>query len=509
MMSATVSHVSPDSFATGIVARYLRFKHRISIILTATPPPQRCGSFPLSRSVAPLSTGVELYTALEGLDMDSWITPTNESALPSPDDGLASGGVTKASITPITMSLTDNKDFVYYIDISIGTPPQKVRVTTDTGSNQLWVGSARCNAAAKCQDKPSFLNESLSETFKNMVPKMPPAKIVYGKGSVSGFVATDSIQLGKVTLPNQQFVLVEQQDSPMQQLVNKSSNGIMGLSFVGGLEPVMFSSKNRGANSKTLVHSMIAAGLLAQPMFSMWLGYSGSDKVKWNGGEITFGGLNPKRFIGDVEYFPVTRNVTKGYYWSLAIGGVEVQNTKISTAGSLYGIIDSGSSFINVDKSTFNRILPLLQRGSSQPTGAQFDPGSRLTQIPCEKVQYLPSFSILFQNSRTRFTIDGSSLAVRKILNGEPVCVLGIVPGAFESPAGSVWIIGDVFLREYYTVYDFSQGGRVGFAMATDSVGAVIAAASNVKKTSSSFSIRGWIWNASHSFFLLLVFVLH
>lgn len=43
-------------------------------------------------------------------------------------------------------------------------------------------------------------------------------------------------------------------------------------------------------------------------------------------------------------------------------------------------------------------------------------------------------------------------------------CTLGIEATYLPSPTGQpLWILGDVFLREYYSVYDMANN-RVGFA---------------------------------------------
>lgn len=50
-------------------------------------------------------------------------------------------------------------------------------------------------------------------------------------------------------------------------------------------------------------------------------------------------------------------------------------------------------------------------------------------------------------------------------LQNNGYCTLGIEVTYLPSPNGQpLWILGDVFLREYYTVYDMAVN-RVGFAL--------------------------------------------
>lgn len=59
-----------------------------------------------------------------------------------------------------------------------------------------------------------------------------------------------------------------------------------------------------------------------------------------------------------------------------------------------------------------------------------------------------------------------SLLHLQHYQNGYQFCVVDITPTYLPSQNGQpLWIFGDVFLREYYSIYDRTNN-RVGFATA-------------------------------------------
>lgn len=53
---------------------------------------------------------------------------------------------------------------------------------------------------------------------------------------------------------------------------------------------------------------MMNQGLVKEPVFSFWLNRNAEDE---EGGEIVFGGVDPKHYKGEHTYVPVTQ---KGYW---------------------------------------------------------------------------------------------------------------------------------------------------------------------------------------------------
>lgn len=57
---------------------------------------------------------------------------------------------------------------------------------------------------------------------------------------------------------------------------------------------------------------------------------------------------------------------------------------------------------------------------------------------------------------------------LKETILGQTQCVLGIMGLELPPALGNSFILGDAFLHKYYSHYDFTGNGRVGFALAND-----------------------------------------
>ncbi|CAO3659115.1 hypothetical protein G6F70_008149 [Rhizopus microsporus] len=322
-------------------------------------------------------------------------------------------------------------DIEYIGEISIGTPPQRFTMDFDTGSSDIWIPSISCLQSCGTHRRFDPTKSSSFEIVNNKTWRLQ-----YGDGSsVRGYVGMDSVHIGKVTQDRQLLGLVSAETVDLSR--DKYMDGIFGLGF----PPLAYT----GLQS-SIVEDLFHSGRIAGPVVSFYLGHP-RDGGK---GEILFGDINKEHFEGELKYVPLTEKT----YWQVDLNGIGVKGKDIMNGTSMPAIVDTGTTLI---------ILPtaLSKAIHASIPGAQYNffYGWRM---PCDLADSKSDEAITFNLGGQEFPIPLRDIVrAKRSVDINPfnnLCFSGI--GEADTPLA---ILGDTFLRSYYSVYDFGNA-RVGLA---------------------------------------------
>ncbi|XDV26154.1 hypothetical protein PO909_029931, partial [Leuciscus waleckii] len=326
-----------------------------------------------------------------------------------------------------TERLYNFMDAQFFGQISLGKPEQNFTVVFDTGSSDLWVPSSYCVSQACAMHHKFKAFESSTYAHDGRV-----FGIHYGSGHLLGVMAKEQLKVGSVRVQNQVFG--EAVYEPGFSFVLAHFDGVLGLGFPQLAEEL----------GSPVFDSMIAQGLLEEPVFSFYL-KNGDSSL---GGELLFGGVDETRFVSPIIWAPVTQ---KGY-WQIRLDGVKVQGALSFCYRSNHGcqaVVDTGTSLIG---GPAKDIMLLQQFLGATPTAYLLD---------CARIRSLPVVSFMING--VEFSLTGEQYVRREMLNNKEICFSGFQSIDLPSPAGAVWILGDVFLSQFYSIYDRGHN-RVGLA---------------------------------------------
>jgi saccharopepsin len=315
------------------------------------------------------------------------------------------------------IALDDLFNLEYFGKISLGTPPQEFTVIFDTGSSNLWVPSSKCKI---CTGKKYF-----SENSSTYLPIKDEFLLTYGSGSVKGFWSMDRLQIGDFAVENQEFGEVT--DIPEGTIINNANfDGILGLGWPAISEnvvPPLFNAQK---------------GIISEHVFAFYLPNDPNLP-----GVLSVGGVDHSKYVGNIYWIKLISKT----YWMVEMQAVYLGKEKVSLSSN--AILDTGTSLITGPAGDVDRLAKYLG-AYPNAEGDYF--------VDCAKTQHLPP--IIFSLAGTSFPVHPKTY----ILKDQGYCLLAFQ--GLDIPiqnGGPFWILGDVFLRNYYSIFDFGNA-QVGLA---------------------------------------------
>ncbi|NXP98851.1 PEPA protein, partial [Vidua macroura] len=313
--------------------------------------------------------------------------------------------------------LENYMDDEYFGTISIGTPPQEFTVVFDTGSSNLWVPSVFCSSPA-CRNHHRF-NPAESSTFLSTNDTL---FIAYGTGSMTGVLGYDTVNVAGINVRNQIFGLAETE--PGDFFYYTPFDGILGLAF-----PSIASS-----GATPVFDNMIMENLVDRNLFSVYLSRD------QGGSFVLFGAIDPYYTTEGISWIPLSAET----YWQITMERVSISGTPVACSSGCQAIVDTGTTLLAVPIRAFRTLMTRLGASSSG-------------EISCEAISNLPN--LIFHINGKKFPVPPRAYVLRS--NG--YCTLALQGMDVPTEEGELWILGDVFIREYYVIFDRANN-KVGLS---------------------------------------------
>lgn len=157
-----------------------------------------------------------------------------------------------------TVSQTlDNLDTLYFANITLGTPPQNLRMHIDTGSSDLWCNSPRstlCRSRFSSCEESGTYDSTASSTYKFVNDDF---SISYLDGTgASGDYVSDTVGIGGQTINDLQFGVGNR---------SSSEQGVLGIGYT--LNEVQV-HRGSGVPYPNLPQLMVDTGLIKSNAYS-------------------------------------------------------------------------------------------------------------------------------------------------------------------------------------------------------------------------------------------------
>ena len=318
----------------------------------------------------------------------------------------------------------DGQDFSYFSSVKFGSKGKELWMLLDTGAANTWVMGSNCTTSA-CLAHDTFGSQDSSSLHVTTAPW----SVSYGTGTVQGVTVSDTVTFanysvemgfGSGTVTSNDF-----NNYPM--------DGILGLGRTASNE----------IGTPTVMQVLDDKDLLQANILGIHL-QRNSDGAK--DGQITFGGVDQSKFQGALSYTQTLS--TDSTLWEIPVEDLAVGGTSSQLSGRS-AIIDTGTSYILMPP-------PDAQTLHAQIPGSTNTGGSPNFMVPCSTV-----VTVQFTFSGVTYGVHPKDYMGKADSTGK-MCASNII--GQQAYSATQWILGDVFLKNVYTVFDFDKD-RIGFGV--------------------------------------------
>ncbi|KAJ3350471.1 hypothetical protein HDU83_009671 [Entophlyctis luteolus] len=336
-----------------------------------------------------------------------------------------------------------------FVNISIGSPPQSVRLLPDLGSGPLWVLDNYCDQS--CASSYGSLGRGNYNPYKSSTESTSyePESISYLGGTIDGYVFSDVLSADSTFFGAGNIISVY-----YSSWSSLATSGFVGLGF-----PSL-------AYGNTSIYSTVyRKGVVNSPSMSIYLGnataFSANDSPE-NNGVITFGPDDNEVDCYSHEQLSWVPISPTAQVWSLKINSVKYSfngRTEANLSGSWYDEPPSSEGFFPIANESY----------------AILDTGAALNNVPQNLITLLYqaiglNFTFISHGGRPLCT-DVSSIDAKITFEFEGGTQISVSakdfadPGYTEDqycwPVFNDWgsdnfLLGLNFLKNFYTVYNMN-----------------------------------------------------
>nr|XP_035139181.2 beta-secretase 2 isoform X2 [Callithrix jacchus] len=236
----------------------------------------------------------------------------------------------------------------YYLEMLIGTPPQKLQILVDTGSSNFAV------AGAPHSYIDTYFDTERSSTYRS---KGFDVTVKYTQGSWTGFVGEDLVTIPKGFNSSFLVNIATIFESENFFLPGIKWNGILGLAYATLAKP----SSSLETFFDSLVKQANIPNVFSMQMCGAGLPVAGSGT---NGGSLVLGGIEPSLYKGDIWYTPIKEE----WYYQIEILKLEIGGQSLNLDCREYNadkaIVDSGTTLLRLPQKVFDAVVEAVARAS-------------------------------------------------------------------------------------------------------------------------------------------------